>query len=122
VYDVSPKVPGVFIEADVLEVETENSQLKVTERFFVHTPARRDDAVEARSRSRWCCRPSGGGRRGRGSGRTGCRPASSSIPTGPKGHYAFNFPIQPDDGDKDTLSSSRITFRMTARSSRSMRR
>ena len=24
-------------------------------------------------------------------------------PDGPKGHYAFNFPIQPDDGDKDTL-------------------
>jgi hypothetical protein len=24
-------------------------------------------------------------------------------PDGPKGHYAFNFPIQPDDGEKDTL-------------------
>jgi hypothetical protein len=24
-------------------------------------------------------------------------------PDGPKGHFAFNFPIQPDDGDKDTL-------------------
>src|SRR5580698_923209 len=36
VYDVAPKVQGVFIEADVLELETENGQLKVTERFFVH--------------------------------------------------------------------------------------
>jgi hypothetical protein len=25
------------------------------------------------------------------------------VPTGQKGHYAFNFPIQPDDGDKETL-------------------
>jgi hypothetical protein len=24
-------------------------------------------------------------------------------PDGPKGHFAFNFPIQPDDGEKDTL-------------------
>jgi hypothetical protein len=24
-------------------------------------------------------------------------------PLGAKGHYAFNFPIQPDDGEKDTL-------------------
>ena len=36
VYDVAPKVQGVFIEADVLELETDNGQLKITERFFVH--------------------------------------------------------------------------------------
>ncbi len=27
----------------------------------------------------------------------------SLYPDGPTGHYAFNFPIQPDDGDKSTL-------------------
>ena len=39
----------------------------------------------------------------------GQRPSSGSLPTtfklqpdGPKGHYAFNFPIQPDEGEKDT--------------------
>src|ERR1017187_10336259 len=36
VYDVAAKVQGVFIEADVIEVETENGQLKVDERYFVH--------------------------------------------------------------------------------------
>ncbi len=43
VYDVAAKVDGVSIEADVLEVETDNGQLKVTERYFVHntgTPPR----------------------------------------------------------------------------------
>src|SRR5208337_1174647 len=39
---------------------------------------------------------------------------------GPKGHYSFNFPIQPDNGDKDTLfqisynvpySSGKYTFK-----------
>jgi hypothetical protein len=54
------------------------------------------------------------------------RPGSSSLPTtvkldpdGPKGHYAINFPIQPDDGEKGTLfqieyevpySSGKFTF------------
>jgi hypothetical protein len=39
----------------------------------------------------------------------GQRPSTGSLPTtlklqpnGSKGHYAFNFPIQPDEGDKDT--------------------
>ena len=41
-------------------------------------------------------------------------------PDGPKGHYSFNFPIQPDNGDKDTLfqisynlpySSGKYTFK-----------
>ncbi len=39
----------------------------------------------------------------------GQRPSTGSLPTtlklqpnGAKGHYAFNFPIQPDEGDKDT--------------------
>jgi hypothetical protein len=103
VYDVSAKVPGVFIEADVLEVETANGQLHVTERYFVHntsTPPRAqwsqhtfeialpEDAevqgVEAQ-------RPSG-------------LPTSLKLdPDGPKGHYSFNFPIQPDEGEKSTL-------------------
>jgi hypothetical protein len=41
-------------------------------------------------------------------------------PDGPKGHYSFNFPIQPDEADKDTLfqlsydvpySSGKFTFK-----------
>jgi hypothetical protein len=48
-------------------------------------------------------------------------PTSINLdPVGAKGHYAFNFPIQPDNGDKDTLfqlvyqlpyGSSKFTFR-----------
>jgi hypothetical protein len=36
VYDVAAKVQGVSVEADVLEMETDNGQLKVVERYFVH--------------------------------------------------------------------------------------
>jgi hypothetical protein len=104
VYDVAAKVDGVSIEADVLEIETDNGQLRVIERYFVHNtsmPPRTqwspksfeivlpEDAVVAAA--------------------VGQRPTASSLPTslklqpnGPKGHFAFNFPIQPDEGDKDT--------------------
>jgi len=104
VYDVAAKVDGVSIEADVLEIETDNAQLRVIERYFVHntsSPPRTqwspksfeivlpDDAIVASA--------------------VGQRPTASSLPTslklqpnGPKSHFAFNFPIQPDEGDKDT--------------------
>jgi hypothetical protein len=104
VYDVAAKVDGVSIEADVLEVETDNGQLRVIERYFVHNtsmPPRTqwspksfevvlpEDAIVASA--------------------VGQRPTASSLPTslklqpnGPKGHFAFNFPIQPDEGEKDT--------------------
>ncbi|MDE3063531.1 MAG: carboxypeptidase regulatory-like domain-containing protein, partial [Acidobacteriota bacterium] len=36
VYDVAAKVDGVSVEADVIEVETDNGALRVTERYFVH--------------------------------------------------------------------------------------
>ena len=36
VYDAAPNVGGVSIEADVIEVEAENGQAHVTERYFVH--------------------------------------------------------------------------------------
>jgi hypothetical protein len=104
VYDVAAKVDGVSIEADVLEIESDNGQLRVVERYFVHNtsmPPRTqwspksfeivlpDDAVVASA--------------------IGQRPTASSLPTslklqpnGSKGHFAFNFPIQPDEGEKDT--------------------
>jgi hypothetical protein len=104
VYDVAPKVDGVFIEADVLELEADNGQLHVIERYFVHNtsmPPRTqwsptsfeivlpEEAVVASAEAQ---RPS-----------AGSLPTSLKLqPDGPKGHYAFNFPIQPDEGDKDT--------------------
>jgi hypothetical protein len=103
VYDVSPKVPGVFIEADVLEVETENSQLKVTERFFVHNTST-PPTTQWSAKSFQVVLPAEAVVDGVGGQRPNGLPTSIKLdPDGPKGHYAFNFPIQPDDGDKDTL-------------------
>jgi hypothetical protein len=103
VYDVAPKVQGVFIEADVLELETENGQLKITERFFVHNTST-PPTTQWSAKSFQVVLPAEAIVDGVGGQRPNGLPTSIKLdPDGPKGHYAFNFPIQPDDGDKDTL-------------------
>ena len=119
VYDVAPKVQGVFIEADVLEVETDNGQLKVNERFFVHNTSS-PPTTQWSEKSFQVVLPADAVVDGVGGQRPNGLPTSIKIqPDGPKGHFAFNFPIQPDDGDKDTLfqlsyhlpySDSKYTF------------
>jgi hypothetical protein len=103
VYDVAKQVKGVFIEADVLEVETENGQLKVNERFFVHNTSS-PPTTQWSDKSFQVVIPAEAVVDGVGGQRPNGLPTSIKIePDGGKGHYAFNFPIQPDDGDKDTL-------------------
>ncbi len=121
VYDVAAKVTGVSIAEHVSGVETDNGQLRVIEQYDIHnsrTPPTTqwskksfeivlpDDAVLGDVSAQ---RPG-----------TGSLPTSVKLdPDGPKGHYSFNFPIQPDEGGKGTLfriqynlpySSSKYTF------------
>lgn len=103
VYDVAPKVDGVSIEADVYEFEADNGQLHVTERYFVHN-------TSSPPRTQWTHRsfevviPSEATIAGVAAQRPTGLPTSVKLdPTGAKGHYAFDFPIQPDEGEKDTL-------------------
>jgi len=104
VYDVAAKVDGVFIEADVMELESSNGQLHVLERYFVHN-------TSMPPRTQWSAKSFevvlpeeavielAQGQRPK----AGALPTTLKLqPNGPKGHYAFNFPIQPDEGDKDT--------------------
>jgi len=104
VYDVAAKVDGVFIEADVMELESNNGQLHVLERYFVHN-------TSMPPRTQWSAKSFevvlpeeavielAQGQRPK----AGALPTTLKLlPNGPKGHYAFNFPIQPDEGDKDT--------------------
>ncbi len=103
VYDVATKLDGVSLEADILEIETENGQLHVIERYFVHN-------TSSPPRTQWSPRtfevilpPEA-----MIASAAAQRPNSISTSVeldrnGAKGHYSFNFPIQPDEGDKDTL-------------------
>jgi hypothetical protein len=103
VYEVAAKVSGVFIEADVIEVESANGQLKVTERYFVHNTSS-PPTTQWSAHSFDVILPSDAVVNGVGAQRPNGLPTSVKMePNGPKGHYSFNFPIQPDDGEKDTL-------------------
>lgn len=110
VYDVAAKVDGVFVEADVIEVEADNGQLHVTERYFVHntsTPPR----TEWSPRTFEITLPAEATIAGTAAQRPTGLPTSVKLDAvGAKGHYAFNFPIQPDEGDKDTLFQLEYTL------------
>jgi hypothetical protein len=114
VYDVAAKVDGVAIEADVLEVETDNGHLHVTERYFVHN-------TSSPPRTEWSARtfevvlPPDAIIAGAAAQRPTSLPTSIELdPSSPKGHYAFNLPLQPDEGDKDTLLQIEYTLPYTS--------
>jgi hypothetical protein len=103
VYDVAEKVNGVSIEADVLEVESSNGQLSVDERFFVHNTSS-PPITQWSKKSFEIVLPADAIVSGVTAERPGGIPTNVKLdPDGPKGHYSFNFPIQPDNGEKDTL-------------------
>jgi hypothetical protein len=103
VYDVAAHVHAVFTEADVLEIEAGNGQLRVAERYVVHN-ASNPPTTQWSARSFEIVLPEQAVVEGVQAQRPGGLPTSLKLdPDGPKGHYAFNFPIQPDDGDKSTL-------------------
>jgi hypothetical protein len=103
VYDVAAKVQGVFIEADVIEVETENGQLRVNERLFVHNTSS-PPTTQWSKRAFSVVLPEDATVNEVGAQRPGGLPTSMKLnPDGPRGRYSFDFPIQPDKGDKDTL-------------------
>jgi hypothetical protein len=104
VYDVAAKVDGVGIDEDVIGVvETTGGQLRVVERYAVHN-------ASMPPRTQWTPRtfeivlPDGAVVEGVSGQRPGGLTTTINLdPDGPKGHYSFNFPIQPDDADKGTL-------------------
>jgi hypothetical protein len=120
VYDVATKVQGVSIEADVLEIETDNGELKVIERYFVHNTSSPPTTQWSARSFRIVLPPEAVVNTVEGQRPNGLPTNIKLDPDGPKGHYSFNFPIQPDNGEKDTLfqisyhvpySSGKFTFK-----------
>ncbi len=104
VFDVAPKVDGVSIEADVLEIEADGSQLKVTERYFVHNTSQPPRTQYNPAHGFEVVIPGDATIDGTAARRpTGLPTATTMKPGSTKGHFLFDFPIQPDEGDKDTL-------------------
>lgn len=105
VYDVAPKVDGVSISEHVTGIETDNGQLRVVERYDVHN-------VSSPPRAQWSKRsfevaiPEDAVIGDVSAQRPGAGSLPTSVkldPDGPRGHYSFNFPIQPDEENKGTL-------------------
>jgi hypothetical protein len=114
VYDVAAKVKGVRIEADVIEAETNNGQLQVDERYFVHNTSS-PPVTQWSKKSFSVVLPPDATVGDVGAQRPNGLPTSIKLnPDGPKGHYAFDFPIQPDDGDKDTMFQISYTVPYTS--------
>jgi len=103
VYDAAPRVDGVGVTANVIQIEAANGQLLINERYQVHntsSPARTQTGkngfeivlpLDAQLDGAEATRP------------TSTMPTNvTPQPTGVKGHYIINFPIQPNQGEKET--------------------
>jgi hypothetical protein len=103
VYDVAAKVSGVTIDTDVIEVEADNGQLRVNERIFVHNTSK-PATTQWSKKSFEIVLPADATVTTTGAQRPNGLPTNLKLtPAETKNHYYYDFPIQPDDGDKDTL-------------------
>jgi hypothetical protein len=103
VYDVAAKVDGVSIEDDVLDVESENGQLDVAEQYVVHNTSS-PQLTQFSANSFEFVLPTGAVLDGAEATRPSGLPTNAiPQPLSQKGHYTFNVPIQPDEGDRQTL-------------------
>jgi hypothetical protein len=97
VYDAGKQVQDVAGRADILRVQTENSQLEVTEMFVIQnnsTPPK----TQMSERSFEFTLPEGAVVDGSLAAGPGGMPVNSApVPTGSKNHYAFVFPIRPGE-------------------------
>lgn len=102
VYDVAAKVEGVSTEADVLRIESDNGQLKVTENYFVKnvsSPPR----TQSSEHTYEVVIPAEATLDGAATvGPSGVPTSATPDPVSPKGHYAFSFPIRPNEGENGT--------------------
>ncbi len=102
VYDVATKVEGVTTEADVLRMEVENGQLKVTENYFVKNTSS-PPRTQADPHGYEIVLPADATLEGAATvGPSNMPLAATPDPATPKGHYTFTFPIRPNEGEAGT--------------------
>jgi hypothetical protein len=103
VYDVAAKVDGVSLEDDVLGIEAENGQLDVAEQYVVRNTSSPRMTQFSKNSFEFAL-PSGAVLDGAEATRPGGLPTNAiPQPLGQKGHFSFKVPIQPDEGDSQTV-------------------
>ena len=97
VFDVAPKVDGIHVYADVERMETDQQGLSVTESYFVRNKSK-PPKTQLSAHSFEVYLPTDATLEGAtAAGPGGMAVASTPVPTGEKGHYAFIFPLRPGE-------------------------
>jgi hypothetical protein len=103
VYDVAAKLDGVGIDADMLLLEAAGGMLRVQERYLVRN-ASLPPRAQFSANTFEIVIPADAELDGAAATRPGGLATNTRlIPLAQKGHYTFNVPIQPDQGEKETL-------------------
>jgi len=104
VYDVAAKIDGVSTEADVLKIETDPSgaQLKVTENYFVKNVSSPPRTQSSEHTYEVVLPPEATLEGAATVGPSNMPISATPDPVNPKGHYAFAFPIRPNEGESGT--------------------
>ena len=103
VYDVAAKVDGVGIDADMLLVEAAGGMLRVQQRYLVRNTSLPPKAQYS-SNTFEIELPSDAELDGASATRPGGLATNTRlVPLGQKGHYTYNIPIQPNQGEKETM-------------------
>lgn len=105
VYDASPNVPGVSVEDQIINLEAPNpQQLDVTEEFVVHNSSSPRMTKSGNNTFEFTMPEGAVIDMAETTRPSGLPTMAQPTPLGAKGHYAFNTPIEPDQGpDKMTV-------------------
>lgn len=103
VYDVAARLDGVAIDADMILAEAAGGMIRVQERYLVRNTSLPPRALFSNNTFEFVLPPSaildGASATRPGGLPTNTRP----VPLPQKSHYTINIPIQPDQGEKETL-------------------
>src|SRR5215469_15136666 len=103
VFDAAPSVNGISIEALVYECEAQNGQVQVLERYLVHNASSPPTTLYNPAHGFEVVLPPDAVVEGSQAKRPlGMFTSTPLKPGSAKNHYVFDFPIQPDEAEKDT--------------------
>jgi hypothetical protein len=103
VYDVAAKLDGIGIDADMILAEAAGGMLRVQERYLVRNTSLPPRAQFSSNTFEFVL-PVDAVLDGASATRPGGLPTNTRpVPLGQNQHYTINIPIQPDQGEKETL-------------------
>jgi hypothetical protein len=103
VYDVAAKVDGVGVDADMFLIEAAGGMLRIHERILIRNTSLPPKA-QFSDKTFEVALPAGAELDMASTSRPGGMSTTTRlVPLAEKGHYTFNTPIQPSQGEKETM-------------------